>query len=91
MQMMDTLFESIKKQRLAWSWAVIIGLFLVVLGHAPVFPVIAGCALAIAISTGDAAAPTKEVYRVESQFTAGWIALRWASCLGGSMAMNIGS
>lgn len=51
MQMMDTLFESIKKQRLAWSWAVIIGLFLVVLGHAPVFPVIAGCALAIAIST----------------------------------------
>ena len=51
MQMMDTLFESIKKQRLAWSWAVIIGFFLVVLGHAPVFPVIAGCALAIAIST----------------------------------------
>ena len=51
MQMMDTLFETIKKQRLAWSWAVIIGLFLVVLGHAPVLPVIAGCALAIAIST----------------------------------------
>jgi hypothetical protein len=51
MQMMDTLFETIRKQRLAWSWAVIIGLFLVLLGHAPVFPVIAGCALAIAIST----------------------------------------
>jgi hypothetical protein len=47
----DRLFESIKKQRLAWSWAVIVGLFLILLGHAPVFPVIGGCALAIAIST----------------------------------------
>ncbi len=51
MQMIDTLLETVKKQRLAWSWAVIVGLFLVLLGHAPVFPVIAGCALAIAIST----------------------------------------
>lgn len=49
--MTDRLFETIKKQRLAWSWAVIVGLFLILLGHAPVFPVIAGCALAIAIST----------------------------------------
>ncbi|MGA8310762.1 MAG: hypothetical protein WB755_12085 [Terriglobales bacterium] len=49
--MIDTLVAAIKKQRLAWSWAVIIGLFLVVVGHAPVFPVIAGCALAIAVST----------------------------------------
>lgn len=51
MRVMDTLLETIKKQRMAWSWAVIVGLFLVLLGHAPVFPVIAGCALAIAIST----------------------------------------
>jgi hypothetical protein len=49
--MIDTLLETVKKQRLAWSWAVVVGLFLVLLGHAPVFPVIAGCALAIAIST----------------------------------------
>lgn len=49
--MFDTLLETLKKQRMAWSWAVIIGLFLILLGHAPVFPVIAGCALAIAIST----------------------------------------
>jgi hypothetical protein len=48
--MTDRLFETIKKQRLAWSWAVIVGLFLILLGHAPVLPVIAGCALAIAIS-----------------------------------------
>jgi hypothetical protein len=51
MRVTDALLENIKKQRLAWSWAVIIGLFLVLLGHAPVFPVIAGCALAIAFST----------------------------------------
>ena len=48
--MFNTLLEILKKQRMAWSWAVIIGLFLILLGHAPVFPVIAGCALAIAIS-----------------------------------------
>jgi hypothetical protein len=47
----DTLLETMKKQRLAWTWAVIVGLFLVLLGHAPVVPVIAGGALAIAIST----------------------------------------
>jgi hypothetical protein len=48
--MFDTLLEILKKQRMAWSWAVIVGLFLILLGHAPVLPVIAGCALAIAIS-----------------------------------------
>ena len=48
--MMDTLLETLKKQRLAWSWAVVIGLFLVVVGHAPIFPVIAGCLLAVGIS-----------------------------------------
>ena len=47
---MDTLLETIKKQRLAWSWAVVVGLFLVVVGHAPVLPVIAGCLLAVGIS-----------------------------------------
>jgi len=47
---MDTLFETLKKQRLAWSWAVVIGLFLVVVGHAPILPVIAGCLLAVGIS-----------------------------------------
>jgi|KBSMisStaDraftv2_1062788.scaffolds.fasta_scaffold100126_1 hypothetical protein len=48
--MFDTVLEILKKQRMAWSWAVIVGLFLILLGHAPVLPVIAGCALAIAIS-----------------------------------------
>ena len=45
--MFDTLLEILKKQRMAWSWAVIIGLFLIVAGHAPIVPVIAGCLLAV--------------------------------------------
>jgi hypothetical protein len=47
---MDTLLETLKKQRLAWSWAAVVGLFLVVVGHAPILPVIAGCLLAVGIS-----------------------------------------
>jgi hypothetical protein len=48
--MLDTLLDVLKKQRLAWSWAVIIGLFLIVLAHAPVLPIVAGCFLAVGIS-----------------------------------------
>jgi hypothetical protein len=50
MQMTGTLFEIIKKQRLAWSWAVVVGLFLVIVGHAPILPVMEGCFLAVGIS-----------------------------------------
>ena len=48
--MVETLLGILKKQRMAWSWAVIIGLFLIVAGHAPILPVIAGCLLAVGIS-----------------------------------------
>jgi hypothetical protein len=48
---LQSISETVKKQRMVWSWAVIMGLFLVVVAHAPIFPVIAGCALAIAITT----------------------------------------
>lgn len=48
--MLDTLLEVLKQQKMAWSWAVIVGLFLIVAGHAPVLPVFAGCLLAVAIS-----------------------------------------
>jgi len=65
---MHTIMESIKKQRLVWSWSLIVALFLVWVGHAPVWPVVAGCALAIAFSTWRAtsnsrlkAAPTRGV------------------------------
>ncbi|MGH9504650.1 MAG: hypothetical protein ACRD20_17490 [Terriglobales bacterium] len=48
--MLNTMLDTLKKQRMAWSWAVVVGLFLVVAGHAPVLPVIAGCLLAVGIS-----------------------------------------
>jgi hypothetical protein len=44
------IFELAKQQRLAWSCAAIVGLFLVLVGHVPLFAVMAGCALAISIS-----------------------------------------
>lgn len=44
-------FELAKTQRLAWSCALIVGLFLVGYGHIPFVPVFAGCILAVTIST----------------------------------------
>jgi hypothetical protein len=48
--MISTLVEILKKQRMAWSWAVVIGLFLIIAGHAPILPVIAGCLLAVTMT-----------------------------------------
>jgi hypothetical protein len=48
--MIRTVFEAAKQQRLAWSCAVLVGLFLTVYGHAPVLPVVGGCILAIGIA-----------------------------------------
>jgi len=42
-------FDILKQQRLAQSSAVIVGLILIMVAHAPVWPVIAGCALAMGI------------------------------------------
>lgn len=47
---MRTFLDALKNQRLAWSWAVVICLFLTVWGHAPVLPVAMGCLLAVAIA-----------------------------------------
>ena len=49
--MFKTVVQHLKQQRLVWSWSLIVGLLLVWLGHAPMLPVIAGCALAILMST----------------------------------------
>ncbi len=46
----QTVVDFLKQQRLVWSCALIVGLFLVLVGHIPVFPVLAGCAFAIVIS-----------------------------------------
>ena len=48
--MLQTLYECLKRQRLACSWAVIVASFLIVIGHAPIFPVIMGGLLAIGIA-----------------------------------------
>ena len=45
-----SLYEIVKAQRLAWSCAVFVGLFLVWVGHVPVLPVLAGCLLGVAVS-----------------------------------------
>jgi hypothetical protein len=49
--MMQSILASFKKQRLVWSWALIVALFLLFFGHAPVLPVVLGGALAILITT----------------------------------------
>jgi hypothetical protein len=43
--------ELAKTQRIAWSCALVVGLFLTWYGHVPVFPVLLGCVLAVSIST----------------------------------------
>jgi hypothetical protein len=48
--MLRTVFEVAKQQRLTWSCAVLVAMFLSVFGQAPVLPVIAGCLLAIGIA-----------------------------------------
>jgi hypothetical protein len=49
--MIEGILAAVKKQRLVWSCALVVGLFLVVVGHVPAIPVMAGCALAIAYAT----------------------------------------
>jgi hypothetical protein len=41
--------EILKQQRLAQSSAVIVGLILIKVAHAPILPVVAGCLLAMGI------------------------------------------
>lgn len=44
-----TAFKTMKHKRLAWSAAVIVGLILVQVVHAPLLPVLAGCTLALGL------------------------------------------
>jgi protein-S-isoprenylcysteine O-methyltransferase Ste14 len=48
--MIQTAYAIAKQQRLAWSCAIIVGLFLVLVGHAPALPVLMGCVLAVAFA-----------------------------------------
>ena len=47
--MLARVFEILKQQRLARSSAVIVGLIMILVGHAPILPVVAGCVLAMGI------------------------------------------
>jgi hypothetical protein len=49
LNMFKEICEILKQERLARSSAVIVGLILVLVAHAPIFPVVAGCALAMGI------------------------------------------
>jgi hypothetical protein len=43
--------ELARAQRVAWSCALVVGLFLTWYGHVPFLPVLVGCILAVTIST----------------------------------------
>jgi len=45
--MLTRAIEILKQERLTQSSAVIVGLILVMVGHAPIFPVVVGCVLAM--------------------------------------------
>ena len=49
--MMHKLFATIRQNRVLWSCALLVALFLVAVGHAPAIPVLAGCAFAIVLTT----------------------------------------
>lgn len=46
----STLYRVLKQQRLAWSSALIVGMTLTLIAHAPVMPVVAGCVLVMVSS-----------------------------------------
>lgn len=48
---MNKLIESVKQNRQVWAWAIIVCLFLILVGHAPALPIIAGGLLAIVVTT----------------------------------------
>jgi hypothetical protein len=48
--MLERACEILKQERLARSSAVIVGLILITVVHAPILPVVVGCVLALGIS-----------------------------------------
>jgi uncharacterized membrane protein len=48
--MMEATFRILKQQRIAASCALVVGLVLVLLIHAPVLPVVLGCLFAIGLA-----------------------------------------
>jgi hypothetical protein len=48
---MNVILETFKQNRQVWAWAVIISLFLVLIGHAPVLPIVTGGLLAVLVTS----------------------------------------
>jgi len=48
---MNAIVEMFKQNRQVWAWALIISLFLILVGHAPVMPIITGGLLAVLITS----------------------------------------
>ncbi len=46
----ETVVRTVKQQRLVWSSAIIVALVLILVAHAPILPVLAGCIIALAVS-----------------------------------------
>jgi len=48
--MVRNIVQVAMQQRIAWSCAILVALFLTLFGRAPVIPVLAGCVLAVGIA-----------------------------------------
>jgi len=48
---MNVIIDSFKQNRQVWAWAVIVSMFLIFIGHAPVLPIITGGMLAVVITS----------------------------------------
>ena len=48
---MNVIIENFKQNRQVWAWAVIVSLFLILVGHAPVLPIVSGGLLAVVITS----------------------------------------
>jgi hypothetical protein len=59
----QTLYNVAKQQRLALSSALIVGLTLILIAHAPATPVVLGCVLVVLISIGRSLSNTKSTAR----------------------------
>jgi hypothetical protein len=62
----QTLYDVLKQQRLAFSSALIVGLTLTLIAHAPTAPVVLGCVLVVLISIGRSLSNLKSAPRGDS-------------------------
>lgn len=48
---MNKILEAFKQNRQIWAWAIIVCMFLIFVGHAPVLPILMGGLLAVIITS----------------------------------------